>query len=211
MSHNIYQDMRISKDECYTTFNESKKLIDYLISNDLIKKDQIIWLPFDNHFSNIYKALKETEYQFVMTNLENAQDFYLYEPLHWDIIITNPPFSNRTNLMKRLISFNKPFIILQAVQLFNNQFAVNQLCNYTNDFKFLLPQSRMNFMTYNNDENVIKSSKNGASFYSFWLCYKTGLINTFNQLKDRGSEKESEIYDAFGNVITDNHYNLFTF
>lgn len=208
---NTYNNMRFARDECYTTAAESNKLVDYLTQNNLIDKKSIIWLPFDNELSNIYKALKTSGYTTILSNLELGLDFYNYEPKQWDIIISNPPFSNRTQLMNRLLSFGKPFIILQGTQFFNNQYAVNHLCQYSDDFQFLLPRSRMNFLTYNETENVVKTSKNAASFYSFWLCYKMNLDKTFNSLKDNGKEKHVEMYDSVGNVIKDNHYSLFTY
>lgn len=209
MAHDVYKEMRIAHDECYTTLNEAEKLVKYIDENKIVSKNDIIWLPFDNEFSNIYKALTKYGFNIVMTNLENGQDFYAYQPNEWDIIITNPPFSGRTKLMNRLMSFNKPFIILQATQMFNNQFAVNYLCQFSNDFKFILPRSRMSFLTYKEDENIIRSDKNGASFYSFWLCYLTPLKQTFNQLLDSGNERVIEKYDQYGNVIEDNHMNIF--
>jgi hypothetical protein len=211
MAHNIYQEMGyVAKDEYYTTTNESEKLIKYLWEYRIVKKDDIIWLPFDNEISNIYKILLKYGYKnIVLSNLEVGLDFYNYEPENWDIIITNPPFSGRTHLMKRLMSFNKPFIILQGTQYFNNQYAVNYLSQFSDDFKFLLPRTRMSFMTYNEDEDIISSSKSGASFYSFWLCYKTKVDKTFTSLKDNGNEKNIERLDLKGNVIVDNHVNLF--
>ena len=210
MAHNIYQEMGyVVKDECYTTSAESNKLVKYLLENNIIDRDIKIWLPFDNDFSNIYKALKKAQCNITISNLELGLDFYLYEPKEWDIIITNPPFSKRTNLMKRLLSFDKPFIILQATQYFNNQFAVNFLCEYSNDFKFIMPRSRMSFLTYREKDKKISSSRNGASFYSFWLCYKTKLQKHFNAIKDSGLEKDIESYKIDGNIIIENHENLF--
>jgi len=209
MAHDVYKDMRIARDECYTTLNEAEKLVHYIDLNKIVTRSDVIWLPFDNEFSNIYKALVKHDFNVIMTNLENGQDFYVYEPKEWDIIITNPPFSGRTKLMNRLMSFDKPFIILQATQMFNNQFAVNYLCEYSDDFKFLLPRSRMSFLVYKEDENIIRNDRNGASFYSFWLCYKTKLSKTFNQLLDSGNERMIEKYDEHGNVIEENHMNIF--
>ena len=54
---NFYQG--VYSDECYTTTCESEKLVDFIIKNNLISKDKIIWLPFDNEYSNIYIALKK--------------------------------------------------------------------------------------------------------------------------------------------------------
>lgn len=212
MAKDIYKDMRIANDECYTTINESDKLINFLIENQILKTDMIVWCPFDNDFSNIYKSLQKLwGGVIIISNLEMGLDFYNYEPKKWDIIITNPPFSGRTKLMNRLISFDKPFIILQATQMFNNQYAVNYLCEYSNEFKFIMPRSRMSFLTYKKNQDIISSSRNGASFYSFWLCYKTTLKNTFTKIADSGKEKEIEKYDKKGNLIIDNHLNLFNY
>jgi len=209
MPHNVYQDMKIAHDECYTTENEADKLVRYIEQYGIVSKQDVIWLPFDNEFSNIYKALKKHGFTTIMTNLENGQDFYFYQPSKWDLIITNPPFSGRTDLMNRLIYLDKPFIILQATQFFNNQYAVNFLCEFSEDFKLLLPRSRMSFLVYDEKEDVIKTSKTGAAFYSFWLCYKTNLKTTFNQLPDSGNERIIERYDEQGNIIEENHMNLF--
>lgn len=208
---NIYNTMQFSGDECYTSKAEANKLVAYLIKNNLVNKNLIIWLPFDNELSNIYKSLKENGFKTTLSNLELGLDFYLYEPEVWDLIITNPPFSKRTQLMARLLSFEKPFIILQATQFFNNHTAVNLLCENSYDFKFLMPESRMSFLTYDKNLNKVRSNKRGIAFYSFWLCYKIALPQTFNSLASCGQEKNVEEYDVFGNVIQDSHLTLFNF
>ncbi len=211
---NVYRDMgkSVFSDECYTTRAESNKIIDYLIENGILKNYKNIWLPFDNEISNIYQSLKNKwKGNIIISNLEMGLDFYNYEPEVYDLILSNPPFKKRTNLFNRLHQIDKPFIILQATQMFNNQKTINYLCQFNNNYQFIFPQSRMNFLTYNPQENIVKSSKNGAAFYSFWLCYKIGLNQTFNSLQDSGKEKEIEKFDKQGNVILDNHQNLFDF
>ena len=214
MNKNIYNAMgKKAKDECYTSYCEAAKLARFLIENHafLTPFEKKIWLPFDNELSNIYKALHDAGFKnLILTNLEAGLDFYIHEPKEWDLIITNPPFSDRTQLFRRLLSFKKPFVILQATQMFNNQHAVKAICDNGESFKFILPRSRMNFITFNEKENRLQSSKSAASFYSFWLCYKTGLLKTFNSLADSGDEKKVEVYDREGNVIKDNHRSLFT-
>jgi hypothetical protein len=205
---NVYTKMSCPHDECYTTSAESEKLVLFLEKNNSINKNMIIWLPFDTERSNIYKSLHDKGYTTLLSSLEHGQDFYEYEPQKWDIIISNPPFSDRTSLLKRIITFDKPFIILQGTQFFNNKHAIKLLCN--NIFKFIMPEDRMNFLTYHEKENQIMSSKHSCAFYSFWLCYKFPLTNVFNYINSSGKEKEIEKYDANGNVILDNQLNLFT-
>lgn len=75
MAHDVYKDMRIARDECYTTFNEAEKLVRYINEKGLVKSNEIIWMPFDNDFSNIYKAFKKYGFNVIISNLEQGQDF----------------------------------------------------------------------------------------------------------------------------------------
>lgn len=196
--------------ECYTTTNEANKLVNWLVDHGIISKTTVVWCPFDTELSAIYRGLIKYVKKIILSNLEQGNDFYRYEPKErYDIIISNPPFSGRTKLMKRIISFDKPFILLQGVQFFNNQTAVSYLCQFSSDFQFLLPRTRMSFMRYDEKTNIILNSRNGASFYSFWICYKAKLPSTFNALQDSGKESEIERYDINGNVIEDNQMSLF--
>lgn len=197
-------------DECYTTLNESQKLADYLVNHNIIQNKKI-WLPFDTRQSNIYKSLLNRGCDVILSNLENGQDFYVYEPPEWHIIISNPPFSNRTALFQRLLSFNKPFIILQPTYFFNNQNCIYYLSQHSQDFQFLLPRSSMSFLSYKPQTNKIQNTKHGASFYSFWLFYKIGLQFTFNHLPDSNGERVIESYVKDGNFILENQINIFTF
>ena len=211
-NNNVYRDMgkSVFSDECYTTHAESDKIIDYLIDKNILTNNLIVWLPFDNEYSNIYKSLNNKwNGKIIMSNLEMGLDFYNYQPEKFDIILSNPPFKGRTNLFKRLHDLDKPFIILQATQMFNNQYAVNYLCDYSDKYQFILPRSRMNFITFDPDRDRLRSSKNGAAFYSFWLCYKVNLKKTFNSILDNGRERETEEFDKQGNIIIENHRNLF--
>lgn len=193
MANNIYQDMRIAKDECYTTSAESDKLVDFLLETEAVSLDTKIWLPFDTELSRIYLSFKAKGFKnLIRTSLAEGLDFYHYEPEEWDIIISNPPFSGRTQLLRRLFGFGKPFIILQGTQMFNNQFAINYLCEYDGQISFLLPRTRMKFMTYDEDLNIIQTAKSGAAFYSFWLCFKISRGGCLYNSRTTDEKKKSK-------------------
>lgn len=93
---NIYQDMRIAKDEAYTTRAEADKLVDFLLTTNAITLDTKIWLPFDTEFSRIYLSFKDKGFKnLIRTSLAEGLDFYHFEPEEWEVIISNPPFSGR--------------------------------------------------------------------------------------------------------------------
>lgn len=62
--------------------------------------------------------------------MKEGKDFFRYEPEHWDILVSNPPFSKKNDVLKRAFSFQKPFALLLPVnsiqgkaryKIFNNE------------------------------------------------------------------------------------------
>ena len=95
--------------------NNNELYSPYYIVDHIMKylpKDKIIWTPFDEEWSAFYRRLKENGFNVVRSSLAEGQDFFKYEPEHWDIIVSNPPFSIKDRIIERLYSFNKPFAIL---------------------------------------------------------------------------------------------------
>lgn len=120
-----------------------------------------IWCPFDLEQSNFVKVLKERNYEVIYSHLNLGQDFYNYEPENWDIIISNPPFSNKTKTLQRLKSFNKnkKWVLIFGNQFFQTGSFLREL-NDLNDFNIITFEKRMWFIKdYNND---IKPKSNPA-------------------------------------------------
>ncbi len=162
----VYIKMNKPFDEIYTKRIDADQLVKYLKDNNIIDNNSLIWLPFNDwQESNISKALLDGGY----SNQKLTKDDFYKLNESCDIIISNPPFSKRTKLFTRLKELDKPFILLQPIQAFNNNSFVKMLCKKSNDFGFLCPKNRMGFIV-----NGIEKDKTTA-FYSFWLCYKTKI------------------------------------
>lgn len=162
----VYIKMNKPFDEIYTKRIDADQLVKYLKDNNIIDNNSLIWLPFNDwQESNISKALLDGGY----SNQKLTKDDFYSLNESCDIIISNPPFSKRTKLFTRLIELDKPFILLQPIQAFNNNSFVKMLCKKSNDFGFLCPKNRMGFIV-----NGVEKDKTTA-FYSFWLCYKTKI------------------------------------
>lgn len=206
----VYESMSIPKDECYTTLYESKRIIRFLLENN-IEKSLKIWLPFDDNNSRIVIALKEAGFENVInTSLASGHDLYHYEPKDYDIIFSNPPFSGRTKLIKRLEELGKPYIILQAVQAFNNNYFRKLLL--TNKIQLIFPDNRMSFITFNEKQNKLVENKSGIAFYSFWIVKSLNLNSNlpFIELplyKDIIHIKEE--FDSYGRVVENDHLTIF--
>lgn len=96
-------------DEVYTPFYAVEPLLEFL------PKDKKIWCPFDEEWSAFYQFLSEKGYEVERSSLKEGQDFFRYEPEHWDILVSNPPFSKKNDVLKRAFSFQKPFALLLPV------------------------------------------------------------------------------------------------
>jgi len=160
-----------SRDMCDTRLDEAEKMVKYI--KNIIPKESKIWCPFDTDKSNIVIALKNNGYKNVInTHIDNGEDFFETK-IDCDYIISNPPFQNRTQIFNRLYSFNKPFIMLQPIQAFNNNSYIRWLIKFNKEIGFLCPNNRMGFIV-----NGIEKDKTTA-FYSFWHCYKIKGVRGF--------------------------------
>ncbi len=104
-------------DELYTpryAIEPLKKYIEGLnIDWEYLGKDRfIIWCPFDTEESNYVKVLKEWGYKVIHSHIDDGKDFFEYEPEYYDLVISNPPFSIKTEVLKRLYKLGKPFALL---------------------------------------------------------------------------------------------------
>lgn len=96
-----------ASNECYTPFYAVEPLLEF------IPKDKVIWCPFDEDWSAFYQTFKEQGYQVIRSSLKDQQDFFAYEPdTHWDILVSNPPFTLKDKILERVYSFQKPFTLL---------------------------------------------------------------------------------------------------
>ena len=96
-------------DEVYTPYYAVEPLLEFL------PKDKVIWCPFDEVWSAYYNCLTEKGYKVVRSSLSEGRDFFKYEPDNWDILVSNPPFSKKDEVLKRAFSFEKPFALLLPV------------------------------------------------------------------------------------------------
>lgn len=102
-------------DECITPDYAVIPLLKY------IPKSWIIWCPFDKEDSAFVRIFKENGYSVIYSHIEYGQDFYTYEPSeHWDILISNPPFTNKRDIFVRAMSFKKPFALLMTNTWWND-------------------------------------------------------------------------------------------
>lgn len=143
--------------ELYTPAYAVDPIIKYL------PKNKIIWCPFDCDWSAFYQRLKETGYKVVRSSLQEGQDFFEYEPNKWDIIVSNPPFSLKDKVLKRLYSFNKPFAILLPL---NSLQGKTRYKYFKQGIQILSFDARVCYHDRKHMVNVV----NGSPFATAYFC-----------------------------------------
>ena len=127
-----------------------------------LPKDKIIWCPFDKEDSEFVKVLTEQGYKVVYSHIENGQDFYTYEPEEWDILVSNPPFTNKRQIFERALSFGKPFALIMSNTWLNDS-APKQVFK-DKQLQILFFEERMKF----SNNGVVQ---NKITFSSSYFCY----------------------------------------
>lgn len=143
-------------DECYTNDYAVYPLLKYM--NKF--KGKTIWCPFDKEDSEFVKVFSKNGYNVIFSHIDYGQDFYHYEPKKWDVLISNPPFTNKSATFTRAIQFNKPFALLMNITYLNDTSPYNVFKNI--DLQLLLFHKRMEFKN--------QKIKNKINFMSSYFC-----------------------------------------
>nr|DAM93977.1 MAG TPA: adenine-specific methyltransferase [Caudoviricetes sp.] len=96
-------------DEFYTPDYAIEPLLKY------VKQSTVVWCPFDTDKSRYVQLLKKHGCEVINTHIENGDDFFDTLVPDCDIIISNPPYSLKTEVLERLFSLEKPFAMLVGV------------------------------------------------------------------------------------------------
>lgn len=148
------------KDEWYTPKEAIYPILKY------IKPNSTIWCPFDTNDSNYVKIFKNHGHKVINTHISNNQDFFTMDVPDCDYIISNPPFSIRTEVFKKLFSIGLPFaMIMNTNGLFDSKIRWNLFKN--NNFTLIYLKGRVNYM-----EKYNEKPKSSPPFQSAYVCSK---------------------------------------
>jgi len=148
-------------DEFFTPKFAIKPLLKYLKSNSKI------WCPFDTHESNYVKIFSENGHEVINGHIETGQDFFKINPVeNIDYIISNPPYSLKTEVLQRLFEIDIPFAMLVGVVgLFESQRRFDMFKN--NKFEIMYFNRRISYMK---DYSSNKLELN-PPFSSVYVCH----------------------------------------
>ena len=141
------------KDDDYMTPKSAWEQIQHLIP-----KDKLIWEAFYGDGKS-GKFLEELGFNVIHEPI----DFFKHNK--GDIVVSNPPFTLKFPVLKRLKELNKPFILLLPASVLGSK-QLHSL--FGNELQVIVPNGRINWI------------KNGEQtkacwFASFYYCWKVGL------------------------------------
>lgn len=146
--------------ECYTPKYGVTPIIKYL------PKNKIIWCPFDEAHSQFVIELKNAGLNVVYSHINNGQDFYTYQPKKWDILVSNPPYTNKKEIFKRALSFNKPFAMLMTITWLNDSTPKKIFMEAKKDLQLLMFDKRIEYKNLDKEDEMKK-----ITFSSAYYCY----------------------------------------
>lgn len=147
-------------DEFYTPSYAIEPILKY------VRKDSIVWCPFDTEQSLFVKMLREHGCKVINTHLSDGENFFKIEK-ECDYIISNPPYSCKGEVLERLFKLGKPFAMLVGVVgLFESQKRFNMFKN--NTFEIMYFNKRVSYFKSYED---LKPALN-PPFSSVYVCSK---------------------------------------
>lgn len=132
-----------------------------------IPKDKIIWEPF---YGDGKSGEDLTELGFKVIHKDD--DFF--ECDYGDLVVSNPPFSKKKEILERLKELDKPFILLMPQNTLNNNY-IREL--FDGEIQIIIPRRRIQFLKNGEEEHPKK-----CNFDCFYYCYKIGFEKDINFL-----------------------------
>ena len=132
---------------------------------EYIPKDKVIWEAFYGEGSS-GKYLKELGFNVIQEKI----DFFNND--RGDIVVSNPPFTLKKQVLTRLKELDKPFILIMPSPTLINQYVRKLFSDSNERLQIIIPRKRIHFDKLENGK-ITKTNK--CNFDCFYYCYKMKL------------------------------------
>ena len=136
-----------------------------------IPPDKEIWESFYGDGKS-GEYLSELGFNVVHKNVD------FFENDYGDIVISNPPYSKIKEILKRLFTLDKPFILLMPSSRINTIYMREWKDKH---LQIIIPKKRVQFEKLV-DGKPVDGWKSATPFDCFYYCYKIGLPNDITWL-----------------------------
>lgn len=154
-------------------------IIDFMKKNN-INRQLVVWCPFDTQDSEYVRYFKESSAKVIYGDIKTGEDFFKVSVPECDLVISNPPFSRKREIMSKLFAAKIPFALLMNLQAMQYQ-EMGQLfyeeAERSEDVQFIIPDKKVSF------------DGNTAAFCSGYYCWKFVEKTHFVHLPHNNSRK----------------------
>lgn len=119
--------------------------------------------PFDTENSEYVKLFRESGHKVIATHISNGENFFEVNCPKCDYIISNPPYSLKLEVFKRLFEIGKPFAMLVGVVGLFDSFGKADLFS-KNTFEIMYLNPRVKFI------NIDGNGKGQPPYQSAYVC-----------------------------------------
>lgn len=153
---------------CNDNYNTPKEAFEFLFSHTKNIEKYNVWFPFynDGSLKNILDSMK-------LKYVHENKDFFKYKPKNFDLIIDNPPFSCKKEILERCIELKKPFALLLPIDTLERHY-ISDYFKDSSKLKILIPKKRYQY----NNEYIEKKKR--VPFKSIWITYDFPISNKSN-------------------------------
>lgn len=97
-----------ASDECLTPRYAVLPIVKHLKARGFNR----VWCPFDKADSQFVRVLQDAGFVVLYSHLEDGMDFLTCDVPDVDCVVSNPPFSKKTAILKRLFDIGLPFAMI---------------------------------------------------------------------------------------------------
>ena len=133
---------------------------------------------------NLSKQISQT-HSVEYSHIDEGKDFFTYEPVHFDVIVSNPPLTNKRKFFERALSFNKPFALIMTNTWLNDS-APKQLFK-DKDLQLLMFDKRMKF--HSPDGRANDKITFSSSYYCWNFLPKQIIMEELNVPKSKLAQR----------------------
>jgi len=143
-------------DECMTPRYAVVPILKYIPAH------AVVWCPFDKPDSAFVQMIGKTN-KVIHSHIDDGRDFYKWQPdEHWDMIVSNPPFTNKRKIFERALALGKPFALIMS-NVWLNDSAPKQVFRHRH-LELLMFDRRIKFIC----GGVVR---NKITFSSSYFCH----------------------------------------
>ncbi len=150
---------------------------------DFIPKDKVIWECFyADGTSGTY--LEELGLKVIHKQVD------FFENDLGDILISNPPFTKKESIFKRLIEIGKPFIMILPCSTITCQYTRRLFAEQKDRLQIIIPRKRIQFTKIVDKGKV--ETPNKCNFDCFYYCFRMNLPHDIIWLGDDKKKDKKE-------------------